>query len=511
MADVGTAAPASKPSRKPLIGLAALVLVGAGYAAYLIASSRGKISTDDAYVTRDLVIITPQIPGHITKILVEDQEVVKEGQELVELDDASYATDLKQSQANLEVAIAAEEAALKSQQLTEGTSGAQVAQALGGLNQAESAIVSSKSDVIRSDAAVKTALANHDAAEQLVLAYKASVDNTVAALAKAKEQYASSDAQLRQAEDGVRIAQSNLASAAANAEKATKDEKRNSDLLADRAISLAQFESSHASAVAAQATLAASKDQLQQAKALVDQRAADRRANIQQIESAKASVDQAKAQLANAQSNSQGIAAAVNQNKALLENSRAQVKQAEARRNQARGVLSQANTRPAQLSVAAANYKSAQARTLQARAVLETSKLNLARTKIFAPVGGRIGRKTAQVGQQVTAGQSLMAVVREGKVWIVANFKETDLKGIKVGARAQVETDKLPGKKFSGRVVSMAGGTGSVFTLLPPDNATGNFVKVVQRVPVKIVFDSDEEAIAQLQGGLSVTATVFQD
>jgi membrane fusion protein, multidrug efflux system len=135
-------------------------------------------------------------------------------------------------------------------------------------------------------------------------------------------------------------------------------------------------------------------------------------------------------------------------------------------------------------------FATAQAAIAQAAASLDDAKLQLSYTIIKAPVSGRIGRKPVEAGQRVQIGQPLMAVV-EDHPWVVANFKETQLGKMRAGQRVEVEIDTFPNHKFYGRVDSLAPGSGNEFALLPPDNATGNFTKIVQRIPVKVVLDDD--------------------
>jgi membrane fusion protein (multidrug efflux system) len=138
---------------------------------------------------------------------------------------------------------------------------------------------------------------------------------------------------------------------------------------------------------------------------------------------------------------------------------------------------------------------------------LSLAQLNLTRTTVKAPVSGRVAMKNVDPGKYVEVGQPLLSIVTED-AWVVANFKETQIKKMLVGQPATVKVDAYPGRVFEGHVDSLQHGTGSVFTLLPPDNATGNFVKVVQRVPVKIVIDSPVDPVHPLRPGLSVVAEV---
>jgi membrane fusion protein (multidrug efflux system) len=144
----------------------------------------------------------------------------------------------------------------------------------------------------------------------------------------------------------------------------------------------------------------------------------------------------------------------------------------------------------------------------QARATLEIAKRNLSYTTVSAPSDGYVTGKSVEVGNQIQAGQPLMAVVALDDIWIVANFKETQLKNVRPGQRVKIKVDTYPGKVFTGRVDSIMAGTGAVFSLFPPENALGNYVKVVQRIPVKIVFDADTDTRHILRIGMSCIPTI---
>jgi membrane fusion protein, multidrug efflux system len=188
---------------------------------------------------------------------------------------------------------------------------------------------------------------------------------------------------------------------------------------------------------------------------------------------------------------------------------------AEQRARQARGTASQAqaalqasNTGPQQLRVTRARADVANARVQQFAAALAQAELNLQRTRIIAPSSGIVSRKSVEVGQVVQPGQPLFALVSQGDVWVTANFKETQLKNVRPGQRAVVKVDAL-GREYQAHVDSIAAATGAKFSLLPPENATGNYVKVVQRVPVKIVFEAGQDPDHQLRPGMSVVPTIF--
>jgi membrane fusion protein (multidrug efflux system) len=176
---------------------------------------------------------------------------------------------------------------------------------------------------------------------------------------------------------------------------------------------------------------------------------------------------------------------------------------------QARAGLATAQTAPQQLKVTQARAAAAQARVAQAEAALKQAQLNLDYTAIKAPGAGIVSRKAVEPGQIIQPGQPLMAIVDLEKIWITANFKETQLKSIRPGQKARVEVDALGGLEFDGHVDSIAAATGAKFSLLPPENATGNFVKVVQRIPVKIYLEAGQDPDHRLRPGMSVTPTVY--
>lgn len=144
----------------------------------------------------------------------------------------------------------------------------------------------------------------------------------------------------------------------------------------------------------------------------------------------------------------------------------------------------------------------------QKEAVLETAQLNSGYTKINSPADGYVTKKSAEPGNQIKAGQPIMAVVSLDNVYVTANYKETELERVKPGQRVEIEVDTYPGKNFTGKVDSIMAGTGAAFSLFPPENATGNYVKVVQRIPVKIVLDKDTDREHVLRVGMSVVPTI---
>jgi membrane fusion protein (multidrug efflux system) len=167
----------------------------------------------------------------------------------------------------------------------------------------------------------------------------------------------------------------------------------------------------------------------------------------------------------------------------------------------------QAKAAEAQVGFSRANVETAAAEVQQARAKLEQAELDLSYTKIAAPVDGRVTERTVEKGNYLQTGQSLLALVPTN-VWVVANFKETQLALMRPGQPVRIHVDAYPGRDFKGKVDSLQAGSGAQFSLLPPENAVGNYVKVVQRVPVKIVFDEPLDPQFDIAPGMSVEPRV---
>jgi membrane fusion protein (multidrug efflux system) len=166
-------------------------------------------------------------------------------------------------------------------------------------------------------------------------------------------------------------------------------------------------------------------------------------------------------------------------------------------------------TAPQQVTATRARAESSSAKVLQMKAALEQAELNLQYTTVQAPISGIISQRTVEVGQIVQAGQPLLAIVPLDDIWVTANFKENQLANMRPGQPVTISVDTYVGREYKGRVESIAAATGARFSLLPPENATGNYVKVVQRVPVKIVFEKGQDPEHLLRPGMSVVPTVI--
>jgi membrane fusion protein, multidrug efflux system len=372
-------------------GVALALAVGVG--GYILVT-QGSESTDDAQVSADIVPVGTRVAGQIVAVHIQENQLVKKGDPLADIDDADYAARKKQAEAEFSTAEAQAQAADAQVQVIEATS-------RGGL-------ASARAVVTGSSAGVSSAAAQADAAR----------------------------AALNRAEVDARKAELDL----------------------NRAKELRQ-----ANAVPPQA--------VDNAQAAYD--------------SANAAVAQARAQLALAEQS---------RNAALAQVSEAQ------------GRLSQSAPVDAQIATAKAQADLAHARVASAKAQLDLAALQLSYTKIVAPSDGTASKLTVHPGQLVSIGQPVVELVPT-TTYVVANFKETQVGKMRVGQKAEVEIDAFPGRKLEGEVQSLSGGTGSSFSLLPADNATGNFVKVVQRVPVRIAWKSLPGDVP-LRAGLSADVTV---
>lgn len=195
--------------------------------------------------------------------------------------------------------------------------------------------------------------------------------------------------------------------------------------------------------------------------------------------------------------------------RASRDNAEATVHEAEKAVEAAGARLEAARTAPQQVAIQRARHASEMARVTSAEAAVAAARLDLEHTEIKAPVSGVVSRKGVEIGQVVSAGQPLLALVQLDEIWVVANFKENQLRDIRPGQSVSISVDAYGGRTYRGRVESIAAATGARFSLLPPENATGNFVKVVQRVPVRIFLDEGQDPEHLLRPGMSVEPTVY--
>ena len=274
------------------------------------------------------------------------------------------------------------------------------------------------------------------------------------------------------------------------------------------------LDSAQTAVVNAEAGLRAAEHNHESAKASLTQAEANAAKSDADLDRAKqlvAKEDISRQQFDQAVATAAANRAAVASADASVKAAEQAVRQAEGKLLQAKADLRSAQTAPQQVSLKRAQADAADAQVDQRRAQLAQAQLNFSYTIIRSPVTGIIGKKSVEVGQNVSIGQEMLEVVPLDDIWVTANFKETQLAHMRPGQPVEVNIDAY-GHKWKGHVTNMGGGTGSVFSLLPPENATGNYVKVVQRVPVRIDFDhtagQDFNAEGMLKPGLSVVPDV---
>ena len=379
--------------RRALIVTVVLVLLVGGF--FLWRYFASYESTDDAQVDVHLYPVSARISGYVTKVDVNDNQYVRKGDVLVEIDPKDFEVAVQQAQANLASAEA-------------------TAQSLN----------------------ISVPIASVNTSSQV--------------------QVAASD--VAHAQAGIVAAQERLTAA-------------------------------HAQVEQAQANDVKIQDDLQRYKMLVEKHEVAEQTYEQALAAAKSST----AAVAGALANESAIQQSVQQARSVLAQSEANRRAAE--------------TGPQQVSSSRARARAAIADVQQRRAALEQAQLNLGYTKVVAPVSGEV-TKSVVVGLNVQPGQQLLTIVPLGEVWITANFKETQLKNMQVGQKAEIHADST-GRSFKGHVDSISGATGPLFSLLPPENATGNYVKIVQRIPVKIVLEPGENQDHQLRPGMNVVPDVY--
>jgi membrane fusion protein, multidrug efflux system len=384
---------ASRPGARIILIVAVVVLLIGGFFAYEYFQTYE--STDDAEVDGHLMPLSARISGYVNKVNVDDNQQVKAGTVLAEIDPKDFQVALDQAKAELADAQAS-------------------AQALN----------------------INVPITSVSTASQVSVS-EADVENSRAGIAVAEDQLEAAKAQVNQAQ--------------ANDVKAQNDLIRYKQLVDKQEISQQQFDQAVATAKASSATVASAH--------------ATATAAAGQVTQARSKLAQSEANLRNAQ------------------------------------------TGPRQVASTRARAISADATVQQKEAAVEQAELNLQYTKIVAPVDGIVS-KNAEVGMNVTPGQQLFTIFPLNDVWITANFKETQLKHMKPGQPVEIKVDSN-GRTYRGKVNSIAGSSGARTSLLPPENATGNYVKVVQRVPVKIVLESGQNSDLSLRLGMSVEPKVI--
>ena len=260
--------------------------------------------------------------------------------------------------------------------------------------------------------------------------------------------------------------------------------------------SLSQIRSASADMDSAQAGVTAAQKQVEAAQAQVEEAQADAHklnTDVERYRQLLGKREISQQQFDQATAAATAANATVSARQAALSAAQAQVKQAESRIEQATAEVRNARATPNMVAATQAKAKSADALAQRSKAALDQAQLNLSYTTIVAPVDGVVGKRSVQVGANVSNGQDLMAIVPLREIWVTANFKETQLAHMRPGQPAKIKVDTYGGRKWEARVTSIGGATGAKYSLLPPENATGNYVKVVQRIPVRIDFDGSDK------------------
>jgi membrane fusion protein, multidrug efflux system len=471
------ALPINSGKRRVIFVVLAVLVVGV-FVFWL--KGRGWVATDDAQIQGDLVPISARVNGFVSKIDVKDNQVVNAGQILVQLDSKDLHAKLQKVQADLANQTALETAAANQVGIVSKTSRAGELQAGASVSGAEAGIDAVRSQIASAQAQVSSAQANAQVANDGISSARSDVDSV--------------NAQIEAARAALQVAKADADSAEAQAHKTAEDAARYEQLFASGAASKQQLDAMQAANTSAQSAFKAAQERISSANSSLKQ-AQTRKA------SAAAGLKQAVSRAASARAMVRRAAAGLNAAKTALS-------EAEARLAGARAGESAALTSPQQIAMSEAQRKATLAKISSALADIRTSRLQLSYTRIAAPVAGVVSQKSVQLGQYVQPGQLLMAVVRLSDSWVVANFKETEVGHMRVGQRALVVVDTYHGRKFPGHVDSIGAATGSKFSLLPAENATGNFVKVVQRIPVKIVLDGPLPKGIVLRPGTNVMARV---
>ena len=504
--------PAS-PIRKLIIGavvaaaLIAAVIWGWSYYQY----SQAHVSTDDAYVTGNLVNVSPIISGTLIALLVDEGDTVKKGQIIGRLEDSGPRAAVQQAEASYQAALSqlpqAEQNLIYQQQATD--SGIRKAQAELAAQQAKTAgaqqqVILSRNQVLNQ---VKQAESQVEQAQAQAAQYDAQVQTARAAVNSQQQT-------VRTAQRAADAADAQIQGAQASYVKNKTDKTRYAKLVVQEAVTQQQYDAVQAATDSSESQLNASRFQADQAHS--------------QVNATRANVEQALAQLKAAARAADAAHQNVEVARAGLGIARANLSQIGIQQSNVVNNLGQNSSALADLSTAQAartqirvrqdQIKTYQAQANSSKAALANAQVTLNDTSISAPADGTVVKKAVNVGASLSPGQTVLTVTQGDYVYVTANFKETQLRDVKPGESADVEVDQFPGRIFHGYVKSINEATGATQALLPPDNATGNFTKVVQRIPVRIELkaagDNEDKKYARLtdihklRQGISVVATI---
>ncbi len=488
-----------------LIILVVAILLGTKYGYGKYTYGKDHVETDDAYITGELVYISPSINGTLAKLEVDEGDRVKKGQLIARLKDSSQQSALRQAQAAYNSALTQIPQAKSNLAYQKLATEAAIQKARAAISSQRDKTKGAKQQVdLTSDTfryQVAQSRSQVAAAEATVAQFAAQALTAKAGIDTAKQAVAS-------AESSARAVDARILAAQADLERSTKDEARYKELVAQEAISKQQFDAVHAQTESYRANLTAARElasqatsQVEQAKEGVKQATATWEASKKSTDAARQQIQVAKSGLNLAESSRTNIAIQRTNVTGNIDQS-----------VQAQADLSTAEAGNEQIALRAAQVDTANAQLDQARAQLVNAQIMLEDTYIYAPTDGNVVKKTANVGTSLAPGQTILTMTQGDKVWVEANFKETQLKEVQPGQSVEVEVDTYSGKQFAAHVQSINRATGAATSLLPPDNATGNFTKVVQRIPVRIVFDKHnsegDDPTKVLRQGMSAAVTI---
>jgi membrane fusion protein (multidrug efflux system) len=434
-----------------LVALLALGSVGANWGYHALNFAQSHEGTDDAFIDSHIVNVASRVAGPIVRLYVQDNQLVHQGDPIADVDPSDFQTQVDHARAELAAANKRWHSAQIKVSVTRQTSSADVQQASSGVGAAASNADEFESAVTTAETEVDTAHAHVDQAREQVNVARRLADQ----------------------------AQAEVEAAQAGADNTHSDMLRAQTLFGESAVSQQDVDHATNAWRTANAQLeAARKRQASQAAAVQDAQSA-LQAAVHQVAQYQSQVGEAHAKVLSA---------------------RAQV-------GQAQGRLNQAQAAPQQVALTESDVEAAAADVKAAKSAVRQAELNLSYTRIRASQDGRVTRRAIEPGSYVQVGQPLLALVSPN-VWVTANFKETQLDRMHAGQPVDINVDAYPGHVFHGHIDSFQTGSGAAFSLLPPENATGNYVKVVQRIPVKIVFDQLPSGPYVLGPGMSVDPEV---
>ena len=483
----------------PYLGVILFLFAGLKFAQHL-GYSRTHVVTDDAYVTGDFVNVSPLILGTLSELRVKEGETVRKGQLIARLEDSTQRANLKQAEAAYKVAME------------------QIPQAQTSLTFQKDA---TKASIDRARAALAVQVAKTKGAAAQLRVVKATTQNQVeqarAQVAAAKAQSSQAQAQVtlaraslrgyqsavEAAEHGMKVLLSKVSAAEAEVQRTATDLDRYRKLLTQEAVTQQQFDVVASQSVTAQSNLDALRQQIEQSNAQLQQAKEAVRQGEAQISVTEQAAKSADQQVKVAQAGL-GVAAA-NIGQVAVQDTN--VAASSALDTQSAVDIQSAQAGNSQVTLSGQKITSAETQAELAKAALEFAKVQLADTYIYAPTNGQVVRKTANIGASISPGQTIVTLTESNQVWITANFKETQLTEIRIGQPAEIEVDAFPGHVIRATVESINEATGATTSLLPPDNATGNFTKVVQRVPVRLTI-KHEDKTPILSQGMSVSVSI---